>query len=45
MRCVGRGRKTWGEYVEADMEIVLGLQPEWAVLRNVRRDFIHGANV
>ena len=38
VRCVGRGRKTW------DMKL-LGLQPEWAVFRDVCRDFILGANV
>ena len=23
---------------------LIGLQPEWVVFRDVRRDFIHGAN-
>ena len=27
-----------------DMKL-LGLQPEWAMFRNMWRDFIHGANV
>ena len=39
MKC--RGRKTWGECVNDDMKL-LGLQPEWAVFRNVWRDFILG---
>ena len=33
-RCKGRKRKTWRKCVEDDME-VLGLQPEWAVFRDV----------
>ena len=44
VRCVGRSRKTWGECVKDDMKL-LGLQPEWAVFRDVWRDSIHGANV
>ena len=34
-----RNRKTWKECVDDDME-VLGLHPEWAVFRDVWRDFI-----
>ena len=39
VRCRGRSRKTWRECVNDDMK-VLGLQPEWAVFRDVWRDFI-----
>ena len=39
VRCVARGRRTWGECVKYDMKL-LGLQPEWAVFRDVWRDFI-----
>ena len=35
----GRKRKTWKECVDNDMK-VLGLHPEWAVFRDVGRDFI-----
>ena len=35
----GRSRKTWRECVNDDMK-VLGLQPEWAVFRDIWRDFI-----
>ena len=38
-RCRGRNRKSWKECVDDDME-VLGLHPEWAVFRDVWRDFI-----
>ena len=38
-RCRGRERKTWKECVDNDMK-VLGLHPEWAVFRDVWRDFI-----
>ena len=38
-RCKGRNRKTWKECVDDDMK-VLGLHPEWAVFRDVWRDFI-----
>ena len=34
VRCVGRGRKTWGECLKDGMKL-LGLQPEWAVFRDV----------
>ena len=44
VRCVGRGSKTWRECVKDDMKM-LGLQPQWAVFRDVWRDFIHRANV
>ena len=44
MRCMGRGRKTWVECVEDDMKL-LGLQPEWAIFRDVWRDFIYGTKV
>ena len=40
--CKGRKdleRKTWKECVDNDMK-VLGLHPEWAVFRDVWRDFI-----
>ena len=30
--------------VKDDMKL-LGLQPEWAIFRDMWRDFIHGANV
>ena len=39
VRCAGRGRKTWSECMKDDME-VLGLHPEWVVLRDMWRDFI-----
>ena len=32
--CRGKNRKTWGECVDVDME-VLGLQPEWAAFRDI----------
>ena len=38
-RCKGRNRKTWKECVDDDIK-VLGLHPEWAVFRDVWRDFI-----
>ena len=38
-RCKGRRRKTWKECVENDMEGAC-LYPEWAVFRDVWRDFI-----
>ena len=31
---LGRGRKTWGEHVKDDMKL-LGLQPEWAIFREM----------
>ena len=41
----GQGREDLGrECVKDDMKL-LGLQPEWAVFRDVWRDFVHGANV
>ena len=39
VRCRGRSRKTWRECVDDEMK-VLGLQPEWAVFRDIWRDFI-----
>ena len=39
VKCVGRDRKTWGECVRDDMKL-LGLQPEWAVFRDMWRDLI-----
>ena len=39
LRCNRRNRKTWRECVKDDME-VLGLLPEWAVFKDVWRDFI-----
>ena len=36
-----RDRKTWGECVNDDKEL-LALQPEWAIFRNMGRDFISG---
>ena len=41
VRCVGRGRKTWGVCVKDDIVKLLGLQPEWAIFRDVWRDFVH----
>ena len=41
VRCVGRGRKTWRECVEDDMD-ELGLHSEWVVFRDMRRDLISG---
>ena len=38
-RCKGRNRNTSKECVDDDMK-VLGLHPEWAVFRDVWRDFI-----
>ena len=43
VRCVGRSR-TWGECMKDDMKLV-GLQPEWAVFRDVWKDIIKRANV
>ena len=40
-RCVGRGRKTWKEWVNDDMKL-LSLKPEWAIFRDMWRDFILG---
>ena len=37
MRCVGRGKKTWGVYKCFDM-IMLGVEPEWAIFRDVWKD-------
>ena len=34
MKCVGRGRMTWGEGVKDDMKL-LGLQPKWAIFRDM----------
>ena len=39
MRCKGRNRKTWKEWVDKDIE-VLGLHLERAVFRDVWRDLI-----
>ena len=39
VRRIGRNRKTWRECVEDDMK-VLGLHSEWAVFRDMWRDFI-----
>ena len=39
VRCAGRGRKTWFECVQKDMN-VLGLHAEWAVFRDMYRGFI-----
>ena len=39
VRCKGRNRKTWKERVDDDMKVP-GLQPEWAVFRDIWRDFI-----
>ena len=39
MRCKGRNMKTWRECVDDDMK-VLGLQPEWAVFRDMWRVFM-----
>ena len=41
MRCAGRGRKTWRECVKDDTD-ELGLHPEWAVFRDMRRGLISG---
>ena len=41
VRCAGRGRKTWRECVEKDMD-ELGLHSEWVVFRDVWRDLISG---
>ena len=35
----GRGRKTWRKRVNDDMKL-LGLQPEWAVFRDMQGGFI-----
>ena len=43
MRGVDRGRKTW-KVCEDDMKL-FGLQPEWALFRDVWMDFKQGANV
>ena len=39
VECVDRDRKTWGECVKVDMEL-LGLQPEWTMFRDTWREFI-----
>ena len=39
MSCKGRKRKTWKECVDDDMK-VLGLHPEWAISRDMWRNFI-----
>ena len=39
VRCRVKNRKTWRECVNDDMK-VLGLQPEWAIFRDMWRDFI-----
>ena len=39
VRCRGRNRKTSGDCVDDDMEI-LGLHPEWAVFRDMWRDLL-----
>ena len=41
VRCAGRGRKTWYQYVKDDMK-ALSLHPEWAVFRDMWRGFISG---
>ena len=41
VRCEGRGRKTWREYIKDGMD-ELGLHPEWAVFRDVWRGLISG---
>ena len=38
------GRKIWRKYVNDGMKM-FGFQPEWAVFRDIWRDFISGANV
>ena len=38
---MGKERKTWYECVKDDMK-VLGLHAEWAVFRDMGRDFISG---
>ena len=40
---VGRGRKTLGECVKDDMKLFeLQTESEWAIFRDMQRDFIHG---
>ena len=39
MKCVDM--KTWGECVKDDMKL-LGLKSEWAIFRDIWRDFILG---
>ena len=39
VKCVGRGRKTWGECVKNYIKL-LGLQTEWAIFRDMWRDLI-----
>ena len=41
VRCVGRGRKTWREYVKDDTD-ELDLHAEWAVFKDMWRDLISG---
>ena len=36
VRCVSRGRKTWGGCVKDDIKL-LGLQPEWTIFRDMWR--------
>ena len=35
--CLGMDRKTWGECMKDDMKL-LGLQPEWAIFRDLWTD-------
>ena len=38
-KCASRGRKTWGGCVNDDMKMH-GLQPEWAIFRDMLRVLI-----
>ena len=44
VRGQGRGRKTWEQCVNDDMEL-LGLHSEWAIFMDVWRDLIWGKRV
>ena len=41
VRSADRGRKTWRKFVKDNMKL-LGLQPEWAVFRDIWRDSYMG---
>ena len=44
VRCAGKGRKTWREYVKDDMD-ELGLHSEWVLFRDIWEKPHIGKNV
>ena len=34
VKCRGKGRKTWGEYMRKGVEL-WGMKPEWSIFREV----------